>query len=147
MRFLHLADLHIGKMFNDVSMLEDQKSVLMDQIIETAKERDVEAVLIAGDVYQRSTPQAGAMELFSRFVSELVGMDKKVFIISGNHDSAQRISYNMAAPVYVSEAGKALSAGREDSYVSGCCKGCFKKYARRHQKAQYTYLPSVYHRQ
>lgn len=43
MRFLHLADLHIGKMFNDVSMLEDQRSVLMDQIIETAKERDVEA--------------------------------------------------------------------------------------------------------
>ena len=122
MRFLHLADLHIGKMFNDVSMLEDQRSVLMDQIIETAKERDVEAVLIAGDVYQRSTPQAGAMELFSRFVSELVGMDKKVFIISGNHDSAQRISYFSPllkkAGVYVSEAfeGTMQSVTLQDEY-------------------------------
>lgn len=92
MRILHTADLHIGKVFEKVSMLEDQKYILK-QISDIAIRENVDAVLIAGDVYQRSAPQAEAMEVFDGFVTALTDAGKKVFMLSGNHDSAQRISY------------------------------------------------------
>ena len=92
MRFLHIADLHLGKQMNDLLLLDDQEAVL-DQIIHIANDEKVDAVLIAGDVYQRTTPQAEAMALFDRFVSRLVDDGRKIFVISGNHDSALRISY------------------------------------------------------
>ena len=107
MKFLHLADLHLGKQMNDLSLLADQQAVL-EQIVSIAQAERVNAVLIAGDVYQRSTPQAEAMALFDWFVSQLAARNMKVFIISGNHDSALRISYFSslvrASGVYVSEA-------------------------------------------
>ncbi len=107
MRFLHIADLHLGKQMNDVSLLPDQEYVLR-QIISIADSERADAVLVAGDVYQRSSPQAEAMALFDSFVSQLAGIGKQVFIISGNHDSAQRISYFSslvkASGVYVTEA-------------------------------------------
>ena len=68
MRFLHLADLHLGKQMNDWSLLPDQEAVLQ-QIISITDSEKVDAVLIAGDVYQRSSPQAEAMALFDSFVS------------------------------------------------------------------------------
>lgn len=106
MRFIHLADLHLGKQMNDLSLLPDQEAVLQ-QITEIAQAQQADCVLIAGDVYQRSTPQAEAMALFDRFVSGLVKFGMKVFVISGNHDSALRISYFSSlvktAGVYVSE--------------------------------------------
>ena len=71
MRFLHIADLHLGKQMNDLSLLEDQEYILQ-QIASIAESERVDAVLIAGDVYQRSSPQAEAMALFDRFVSRLV---------------------------------------------------------------------------
>ena len=92
MRFLHLADLHLGKQMNDLSLLEDQEAIL-GQICDIAEAERVDAVLIAGDVYQRATPQAEAMALFDRFVSRLAAAERQVFVISGNHDSALRISY------------------------------------------------------
>ena len=92
MRFLHLADLHLGKQLNDVSFLEDQKYILA-QILEIVRDKRIDAVLIAGDVYQKSSPQGEAMEVFDSFVSDLTAMGKSVYLISGNHDSAQRISY------------------------------------------------------
>ena len=92
MRFLHLADLHLGRQLNDRSLLADQEAVLK-QILSVADSEKVDAVLIAGDVYQRSSPQAEAVALFDSFVSRLASCGKKVFVISGNHDSAQRISY------------------------------------------------------
>lgn len=92
MRFLHVADLHLGKQMNDVSLLEDQQAVL-DQILHIAAEEKADGVLIAGDVYQRTSPQAEAMALFDSFVSRLVRDGRKVFVISGNHDSALRLSY------------------------------------------------------
>ena len=107
MRFLHIADLHLGKQMNDLSLLPDQEHILR-QIASIADSEQAEAVLIAGDVYQRSSPQAEAMALFDSFVSQLVSMGKQVFIISGNHDSAQRISYFSSliksSGVYVTEA-------------------------------------------
>ena len=106
MKFLHIADLHLGKQMNDVLLLEDQAAVL-EQVVQIAVEESADAVLIAGDVYQRSTPQAEAMALFDRFVSQLVEAGKKVFVISGNHDSALRISYFSSlvknSGVYVTE--------------------------------------------
>ena len=107
MRFLHIADLHLGKQMNDILMLEDQRYIL-DQIADIADREKADAVLIAGDVYQRSSPQAEAMALFDAFIARLTAMGKKVFVISGNHDSALRISYFSSlirqAGVYVSEA-------------------------------------------
>ena len=107
MKFIHTADLHLGKQMNDLSLLEDQAHIL-DQIVAIADAEQVDAVLIAGDVYQRSSPQAEAMALFDRFVSRLAEAGRKVFIISGNHDSALRISYFSqlvrGAGVHVSEA-------------------------------------------
>lgn len=119
LRFLHLADLHLGKQMNDWSLLADQEAVLQ-QIASIADSEQADAVLIAGDVYQRSSPQAEAMALFDSFVSRLAGMGKKVFIISGNHDSALRISYFSAlirsSGVYVTEAfeGKMQSVTLKD---------------------------------
>lgn len=122
MKFLHLSDLHLGKQMNDVSLLEDQEAMLMHQIVPIAQKEHVDAVLIAGDIYQRSTPQAEAVALFDRFVSELAAMGKKVFVISGNHDSAQRISYFSAlvkpSGVYMTEAfeGQMQSVTLSDAY-------------------------------
>lgn len=122
MKFLHLSDLHLGKQMNDVSLLEDQEAMLMYQIVPIAQKEHVDAVLIAGDIYQRSTPQAEAVALFDRFVSELATMGKKVFVISGNHDSAQRISYFSAlvkpSSVYMTEAfeGQMQSVTLSDAY-------------------------------
>ena len=103
---MHTGDLHLGKQIGEVSLIEDQGYIL-DQMTEVAKREKADGVLIAGDVYQRSAPQAEAMELFDRFVTELAGMGMKVFVISGNHDSELRISYFARlvkrAGVYVSE--------------------------------------------
>ena len=68
MKFLHLADLHLGKQMNDLSLMEDQEAIL-DQMVSIARDERVDAVLIAGDVYQRSAPQAEAMALFDRIVN------------------------------------------------------------------------------
>lgn len=106
MRFLHTADLHLGKQMNDLSLIDDQQFIL-DQIVQIAAEERVDAVLVAGDVYQRTSPQAEAMALFDGFVSRLAQNGQKVFVISGNHDSALRISYFSSlvkgSGVYVTE--------------------------------------------
>lgn len=106
MRFLHLADLHLGKRLRDVSFLDDQRDVLR-QIIAHADAYTVDAVLIAGDIYQNAAPPAEAMALFDWFLGALRQRQIKVFMISGNHDSEARISYFSAlireAGVYTSE--------------------------------------------
>ena len=121
MRFLHIADLHLGKQMNDISLMEDQQDIL-NKIAGIAERESVQAVLIAGDVYQRSAPQAEAMALFDAFVSRLAGDGIRVFVISGNHDSALRISYFSSliqhAGVYVTEAfdGNLRSVSLTDGY-------------------------------
>lgn len=92
MRFLHIADLHIGKRLGEFSLIEDQRAVL-DQLAAIAAREQVDAVLIAGDVYQRSAPQAEAMEVFDGFLTALSAQGLRVFLISGNHDSDRRLSY------------------------------------------------------
>jgi len=92
MKFIHIADLHIGRKMGDISLLEDQRYAL-SQVVSIAKENDAEAVLIAGDVYNNSSPSAEAMTVFDEFLTALGTEKIKVFLISGNHDSNERISY------------------------------------------------------
>ena len=90
MKFLHLSDLHIGKIVNGVSMIEEQRHVF-GQIAGYA--RTVEAVLVAGDVYDRAVPGVDAVRLFDDFLTDLAGTGTSVFVIAGNHDSPERLNY------------------------------------------------------
>lgn len=92
MRFLHLSDLHIGKRVHNFSMLEDQKYIL-DQILGIADEENVTGVIIAGDVYDKPVPSAEAVSLFDEFLVQLAERELDVFVISGNHDSPERIAF------------------------------------------------------
>lgn len=92
MKLIHLSDLHLGKRVNEFSMLEDQKDIL-NKIIAVIEEEQPDAVLIAGDVYDKSVPSAEAVELFDEFLVQLANTKTQVFIISGNHDSAERLAF------------------------------------------------------
>ena len=92
MKFIHLSDLHLGKRVNEFSMLEDQEYILrqIGGIIEAEEPR---AVLIAGDVYDKSVPSAEAVKLFDAFLTQLSQRGIETLVISGNHDSAERIAF------------------------------------------------------
>ena len=92
MRFLHLGDLHLGRALGEFDLYEDQKYIL-DRIIELADEKRADAVLIAGDVYDRSIPSEAATNLLDYFLDRLAAKKVKVFMISGNHDSDDRLNY------------------------------------------------------
>lgn len=92
MRFAHLSDLHIGKRVNGFSMLEDQRYIL-SKIIGIIQEQGADAVLIAGDLYDKPVPPAEAVALCDEFLTTLAALGKPVLMISGNHDSAERISF------------------------------------------------------
>ena len=92
MKFVHLSDLHIGKRVNEFSMIEDQRFIL-ERIIGIIEEEEPEAVLIAGDVYDKPLPPAEAVRLFDDFLFELSEIGTEVMIISGNHDSGERLSF------------------------------------------------------
>lgn len=92
MRLLHLSDLHIGKQVNEFSLLEDQ-ALMLETVVGIVEQRDVDAVIIAGDVYDRSAPSADAVACFDKFLSSLADTGAACFIIPGNHDSAERIAY------------------------------------------------------
>lgn len=92
MRFLHLADLHIGKKVNEFSMIEDQRYILTE-LLRVIDEQKVEAVLMAGDIYDKVVPSAEAVTLLSEFLGKLAQRKLQVFVISGNHDSAERIAF------------------------------------------------------
>ncbi len=92
MKFFHLADLHLGRLFFAASLLEDQQYIL-EQVLDLADREKPDAVLIAGDVYDRSVPSAEAESLFGSFLESLSQRGINVLVISGNHDSARRLSY------------------------------------------------------
>lgn len=92
MRFLHLSDLHLGKRVNEFSMLEDQAYILKE-ILNIIDEQKVEAVLIAGDVYDKVIPSAEAVRVLDAFLTRLAARELPVFLISGNHDSAERVAF------------------------------------------------------
>lgn len=92
MKFLHIADLHLGKSLKEFDLFEDQKYIL-NQILEIIKEKAVDAVLIAGDVYDKAIPSEAATNLLDYFLCSLSKIGVKTFIISGNHDSDDRLNY------------------------------------------------------
>lgn len=92
MKFIHISDLHLGKRINEYSMIEDQKFIL-EQILDIAEREQPQMVLIAGDVYDRSIPSTEALEIFEGFLCRLSDAGHQVYIISGNHDSAERLSF------------------------------------------------------
>lgn len=105
MKLMHLADLHLGRRMNDISLLPDQIH-LLTQVTALAVREQVDGVLIAGDVYDKAAPAAEAMAAFNDFLTGLVQAHIPVFVLSGNHDSPRRIAYLGAliapAGVYVS---------------------------------------------
>lgn len=92
MKIMHLGDLHIGKKVKGFSMIEDQK-IILEQIKAIVKENNVSCVMIAGDIYDKNTPSVEAVTVFDKFLTDLVKMNLKVLIISGNHDSVERLSF------------------------------------------------------
>ena len=92
MKFIHLSDLHLGKRVNEISMTDDQ-SYILTQIIDIIDAEHPDAVVIAGDVYDKSVPPAEAVTLFDGFLCRLAERSLPVLIISGNHDSPERLAF------------------------------------------------------
>ncbi len=121
MKFIHLSDLHIGKRVNEFSMLEDQEYILK-QILDITDQQKPDGVIIAGDVYDKSVPSAEAVTLFDDFLVELSKRNLHVFVISGNHDSPERIAFGgrlmQASRIYMSPVydGNIKPVTLEDKY-------------------------------
>lgn len=115
MRFLHLGDLHLGKALGDFDLIEDQKYIL-DQILAVIRDRSVDAVLIAGDVYDKAIPSEAATNLLDYFLCRLSEAGVKTFLISGNHDSDDRLNY-----------GSQLFRSNQ-IFISSVYKGKLEKY-------------------
>lgn len=92
MKFLHTGDLHIGKIVNDFSMLEDQRYILK-QIFGIAKNQQVDAIVLAGDIYDRAIPPAEAVVVLNDFLNDMSEAGIPVLMISGNHDSPERVGF------------------------------------------------------
>ena len=125
MKLFHLSDLHIGKRVNEFSMLEDQKYIL-GQILKAAEEYQPDGIILAGDIYDKPVPAAEAVQVFDDFLTSLNEMKLTVFMISGNHDSPERVSYGgrlmkksgiYVAPVY---EGKTEKVEFTDAYGKVC---------------------------
>lgn len=121
MKFAHISDLHLGKRVHQFSMLEEQKFILK-KIIEMAVDEAIDSILIAGDVYDKVYPSAEAVALFDSFLVQLAKAKIKVFVISGNHDSPERIAFlgqlTQEAGVYLSPVydGEVKKVSLEDEY-------------------------------
>ena len=121
MRFLHLADLHIGKRVNGFSMIEDQKFVF-EQVYNVIENEKIDRIIMAGDIYDKPVPSAEAVKLFDEMLTRLVSINLPIFVISGNHDSAERIGFGSdilsAAKVYMSRVynGNLQKIELEDNY-------------------------------
>ena len=92
MKWMHLSDLHLGKKVNEVSMVTDQEYILK-QIIRIAKEESVDGILIAGDLYDKQIPSIEAVKLMDELLHDITDLQIPVCIISGNHDSAERLTF------------------------------------------------------
>lgn len=121
MKFMHLSDLHLGKRVHEYSMIEDQEYIL-NQIVQIAADEKVDAVFIAGDIYDKTFPPVEAVTLLDQFLWALAEKEISVWIISGNHDSAERLSFGSRlmekneihiAPVY---NGELHTVTMEDEY-------------------------------
>lgn len=121
MKFLHLSDMHLGKRVNEFSMIDEQKYII-EEILKIVDSEKPDAVVIAGDIYDKSVPSAEAVSLFDDFLFRLSKRKLAVFVISGNHDSAERIAFgsrlmNMSG-IYMSPVynGNVVPVSLEDEY-------------------------------
>ncbi|MBR3692887.1 MAG: exonuclease subunit SbcD, partial [Erysipelotrichales bacterium] len=114
MKFIHLSDLHIGKRVNEFSMIQDQQYIL-EEILKVIDTIHPDGVIIAGDVYDKTTPSEEAVRLLNHFICQLADQKVPTYIISGNHDSAERLAFGASlmegsgiyiSPVYNSETVK-----------------------------------------
>ena len=96
MKLIHMSDLHIGKRVNGFSMAEDQRYIL-EKILDIVRDERPDGVIIAGDVYDKTVPSAEAVGLLDDFLVELSALTDHVFIISGNHDSPERLAFGRPA--------------------------------------------------
>lgn len=123
MKFIHLSDLHLGIRVNDFSMSEDQRYIL-DRILDIIDSEAPDGIIIAGDIYDKSMPSAEAVAMFDDFISSIAERKIKTFIISGNHDSAERIAFGSrimnAGGIYLSPVynGDIKPVVMEDEYGS-----------------------------
>lgn len=123
MKLIHLSDLHLGKRVHEVSMLEEQSHILQ-QILTVIDEEKPDAVLIAGDVYDKSVPPVEAVELFDDFLVRLSKRGMTVLVISGNHDSAERLAFGgrlmEKSRIYIAQAyhGTTVPVTLSDAYGS-----------------------------
>ncbi len=121
MKLIHLSDLHVGKRVNEFSMAEDQKYIL-NQILEIIDQEQPDCVVIAGDVYDKSIPSAEAVQILDDFLTRLAGRKIPTAMISGNHDSPERLSFGAQlmkeSGIYVSPVydGQVQSIGFADEY-------------------------------
>ncbi len=92
MKIVHLSDLHLGKKVNEYSMIEDQKYILK-KIISIIDDEKPDCVILAGDIYDKSVPPTEAVDMFDDFLFRLSQKDLQVFVISGNHDSPERLAF------------------------------------------------------
>lgn len=92
MKLIHLSDLHIGRRVNEFSMIEDQKYIL-DQILFLVEKEQADGVILAGDIYDKPVPTAEAVQVLDEFLTKLANWNIVVFVISGNHDSPERIGF------------------------------------------------------
>lgn len=93
MKFIHTSDWHLGRQFHNVSLLDDQQAVL-DQLIQYIEDNPVDAVVVAGDIYDRSVPPTIAIELLNKVVKRICGeLYTPMILISGNHDGAERLGF------------------------------------------------------
>ncbi len=111
---MHLADLHLGKFLLEQSLIEDQRYILKE-IKQIVQEQAIDAVMICGDVYDKAVPSIEAVRLFSEFLTELYHLKVKVLVISGNHDSKDRLSF-----------GNELFIDN-GVYIEGVFHGCLRK--------------------
>lgn len=121
MKFAHISDLHLGKRVHQVSMIEEQKYIL-EKIAEIVTKESVDGILLAGDIYDKGYPSAEAVSLFDTFLVKMAERDIKVFVISGNHDSPERIAFlgeiTKKAGVYLSPVynGQVEKIQMQDEY-------------------------------
>ena len=121
MKFIHISDLHIGKRLNEYSLIKEQEHIL-NEIVSVIKNEAPDCVFIAGDVYDKSVPSAEAVSLLDKFLGLLSETDAKIFMISGNHDSAERIAYGAEAfkrqGIYISPVfdGQVSKIEMDDEY-------------------------------
>jgi DNA repair protein SbcD/Mre11 len=133
MKIMHTSDLHLGKVLNGYSLIDDQKDIL-ERLLESAKEKDVDVIMISGDIYDKSVPSEETVTLFDDFLYKASNSGIRIVAISGNHDSAERLNY----------ASRLMES--KGIYIAGVYDGHVKKVTvtdRNNVKVNFYLLPFV----